>query len=110
MAQESEPTVIDQLPDELTDLFPEIAESLTKGFIEYVPKKVLEQLPAGVVDQIPEQFVADPVNMSFVLIGIAIACVSLIMFGWSLAKAFARIATFFIIAAAVAGAFIYVQF
>lgn len=109
VSEQNEPTLVDQIPEELKDRFPEIADSLTKGLIEYIPQKVIEQLPASVVEQIPEQYLTDPVNMTFVAAGLAVVILSLIMFGWSLAKAFARIATFFIVLAAVGAAFIYVQ-
>lgn len=109
VTEPKEPTLIDQIPEELQDRFPEIAESLSKGLIEHVPQKVLDQLPASVVQQIPAELLVDPVNITFVLAGLGVVVVSLVMFGWALAKAFARIAMFFIVLAAVGAAFLYVQ-
>ena len=102
--------MIDQLPNELRERFPQVVEDLRTGVIEEVPDTVLDQLPANVVDAIPAGLLASDVNVTFVAILAAIAAVSVLGFLYGVSKAAVKAAGFFLIIGAAAAIFLYGQF
>lgn len=109
VAFQADTQIIEQLPAELRDRFPDVVNDLRSGAIEEVPEAVLNQLPTNVVDRIPESLLGSDVNMTFVIVLVAIAVLCLAGFLWGVSKAAIKAALFFAVAAAVAGVVLYVQ-
>ena len=109
MLFQADPVEVENLPVELRERFPEVVEDLRNGVIDDVPDRVLDQLPPSVVDRIPESLLASDVDMTFVIILVAIAALSLLGFLYGMAKAATKAALFFLVMGAVAGVLLYAQ-
>jgi len=102
--------MIDDLPPELRERFPQVVEDLRNGAIEEVPDRVLDQLPPSVVDRIPEGLLASDINTTFVFILVAIAAFALLGFFWGVTRAAIKAVLFFLVVGAIAGVLLYGQF